>query len=60
LNYQQPEYVANNELICFGLSTADVEEQQPTWTPKALHDLDIVICSFNRAVEKLVQEGENG
>ena len=42
INYQQPEYVQNNDLICFGLSSHEVEEMQPTWTPKALHDLHIV------------------
>jgi hypothetical protein len=42
INYQVPEYIQNNELICFGLSSQEVEEMQPTWTPKALHDLHIV------------------
>lgn len=46
INYQQPEYVQNNELINFGLSTHEVEEWQPNWTPKAEKDLAIVNFSF--------------
>ena len=42
INYQQPEYVQNNELINFGLSSHETEEWQPNWTPKAEHDLAIV------------------
>jgi hypothetical protein len=44
INYQQPEYALNNELICFGLSSHDTEEWQPNWTPKAEKELAIV-CS---------------
>ncbi len=42
VNFQQPEYVQDNELINYGLSTHEMEEAQPTWTPKAIHDVEIV------------------
>jgi hypothetical protein len=42
LNYQQPEYSLNNELICFGLSSHETEEWLPNWTPKAEKELAIV------------------
>ena len=42
INYQTPEYVQNNELICFGLSSHDSEEWQIQWTPKAEKELAIV------------------
>lgn len=42
INYQQPEYVANNELINFGLSSHEVEEWKIEWTPKAEKELAIV------------------
>lgn len=47
INYQVPEYVQNNELICFGLSSQDVEEWQIQWTPKAEKDLAIVSTIIN-------------
>ena len=42
INFQQPEYVQNNELINFGLSSHEVTENRPEWTPKAEKDLAIV------------------
>ena len=36
------DYVQNNELICFGMSSHEFEERSFQWTPKALHDLAIV------------------
>lgn len=42
INYQTPEYVMNNELICFGLSSHDSEEWKMSWTPQAEKDLAIV------------------
>jgi hypothetical protein len=42
VNYQSPEYVMNNELICFGLSSHDQDEWQMSWTPKAEKELAIV------------------
>jgi hypothetical protein len=42
VNYQTPEYVMNNELICFGLSSHDSEEWKMAWTEKAQKDLFIV------------------
>ena len=42
VNYQTPEYIQNNELICFGLSSHDSEEWLMNWTPKAEKDLAIV------------------
>lgn len=60
INYQQPEYVQNNELICFGLSSHETEEWLPNWTPKAEKELAIVRPNINLTnlnlfiVEKLV------
>ena len=42
VNYQQPEYVMDNNLICFGLSTQETEEFKPSWTPLAEKELAIV------------------
>jgi hypothetical protein len=42
INYQQPEYVQNNDLINFGLSSHEVVEWIPELTKKAEHDLEIV------------------
>jgi len=42
LNYQQPEYVENHDLINFGLSSHEVTEWQPELTPLAAHHLEIV------------------
>ena len=42
INYQNPEYIQNNELICFGLSSHDHEEWLMNWTPQAEKDLAIV------------------
>jgi hypothetical protein len=46
INYQTPEYVMNNELICFGLSSHDSEEWKMSWTPQAEKDLAIVRITF--------------
>jgi len=35
VNYQVTDYVQNNDLICFGLSSHETEEWLPSWTPKA-------------------------
>jgi hypothetical protein len=45
INYQQPEYVMNNELICFGLSSQETTEFQPQYTAKAEKDIAIVILT---------------
>ena len=42
INYQTPEYVQNNDLICFGLSSHESTEWQLQWTPQAQKDLNIV------------------
>jgi len=42
INYQVPEYVQNNELINFGLSSHEVTEWKIQWTPKAERELAIV------------------
>ena len=42
INYQTPEYVQNNDLICFGLSSHESTEWQLEWTPKAEKELNIV------------------
>ena len=47
INYQTPEYVQNNELICFGLSSHDSEEWQIKWTPQAEKELAIVRKTLN-------------
>jgi hypothetical protein len=47
INYQQPEYVMNNDLICFGLSSHETEEWLPNWTPKAEKELAIVSSAIN-------------
>ena len=61
INYQQPEYIQNNDLICFGLSSHDVEEWLQNWTPKAEKDLAIVKyypihLLLLKIAQKLVQE----
>mmetsp|Transcript_36064 Transcript_36064/g.26796 ORF Transcript_36064/g.26796 Transcript_36064/m.26796 type:complete len:89 (+) Transcript_36064:15-281(+) len=48
VNYQQPEYVENNELICFGLSSHEVEEAQNVYTTKAIHDLEVLRSWYRR------------
>jgi hypothetical protein len=42
VNPQTSDYVANNELICFGLSEHNLEERMPTWTALAQQDLAVV------------------
>lgn len=49
VNYQVTDYVENNELIAFGLSTHEMEEWLPSWTPKAKHDLDILASWFPKS-----------
>ena len=44
-----PEYIENNELICFGLSSHEVEEWLPKWTPKAQHDINVLSSWFKDA-----------
>mgnify|MGYP006889531406 CR=1 FL=1 len=48
VNYQVTDYVENNDLICFGLSSHEVEEWMPKWTPKALREIEIVKSWFKR------------
>ena len=61
VNYQVTDYVENNELIAFGLSTHEMEEWLPSWTPKAKHDLDILASWFpNRNMRKsLLDQPQN-
>ena len=49
VNYQVTEYVQDNDLICFGLSSHEVEEWLPSWTPKAKRDLDILASWFPKS-----------
>lgn len=49
LNFQVTDYVANNELICFGMSAHEITEWVPEWTPKAKKDLDILASWFPRS-----------
>ena len=35
VNYQVTDYVQDNDLVCFGISSHEVEEWLPSWTPKA-------------------------
>ena len=60
LNYQVTDYVENNELICFGLSSHEIEEWLPSWTQKAQHDLQILASWFpkNKADEIMVRPAE--
>ena len=53
INYQTPEYVMNNELICFGLSSHDSEEWKMSWTPQAEKDLAIVRMTFYFILTKI-------
>jgi len=46
VNYQVTDYVQDNDLICFGLSSHEVEEWLPEWTPKAQRDLEILQSWF--------------
>ena len=47
LNPQKPEYVQNNELICFGVSEHTLEENIPQWNEKAISDFNIVRTQIN-------------
>lgn len=60
LNYQVTDYVQNNDLICFGLSSHDVEEWLPSWTPKAQKDIEILSSWFprSRAEEMIVRPAQ--
>uniref|UniRef100_A0A7S3CLD6 Uncharacterized protein n=1 Tax=Strombidium rassoulzadegani TaxID=1082188 RepID=A0A7S3CLD6_9SPIT len=42
VNYQVTDYVENNDLVCFGLSSHDVEEWMPKYTKKAEHELNVL------------------
>jgi hypothetical protein len=50
VNYQVTDYVENNDLICFGLSSHEVEEWLPEWTPKAQRDLEILASWFPKDI----------
>ena len=53
VNYQVTGYVENNDLVCFGLSSHDVEEWLPGWTPSATRDLEILKSwIYNRPIEE--------
>ena len=57
VNCQIPDYVQDNDLVCFGLSSHEVEEWMPSWTPKAQKDIDILQSWFpkDRYDEMLVR-----
>ena len=42
INYQSTEYIEDGEVVCFGLSEHILEENLPSWTPKAEKDLNII------------------
>jgi hypothetical protein len=48
INYQVPDYVENNDLVCFGISSHEIEEWRPNWTPKARREIEIVASWFKR------------
>jgi hypothetical protein len=48
VNPQTAEYVANNDLICFGVSEHILEENMPSWTDQAVKDLNVVNNWFPR------------
>ena len=48
INPQVADYVQDGELICFGVSEHILEERQFEWTPKALHDLNVLKSWFPR------------
>ena len=56
VNYQVSEYVQDNDLVCFGLSSHDVEEWTPHWTNQAQKDLDIIASWYTKqnAVKNLL------
>lgn len=47
VNNQVTDYAENGELICFGLSSHEIEEWQPGWTDNAKKDLEILSSWFN-------------
>ena len=49
VNYQVTDYVQDNDLVCFGISSHEVEELLPSWTPKAQHDIDILASWFPKS-----------
>lgn len=49
VNYQVTDYVQDNDLICFGLSSHEVKEWLPEWTPQAKKELDILASWFPRS-----------
>ena len=42
LNYQTTEYIEDGEVVCFGLSEHVMEENLPSWTPKAEKDINVL------------------
>ena len=48
VNPQTAEYVANNDLICFGMSEHVLEENLPGWTEKAEKELNVLRSWFPR------------
>ena len=53
LNYQIPDYVQDNDLVCFGISSHEINEWMPSWTPKAQKELDI-LSSWVQKPEDLI------
>lgn len=49
VNNQVTDYAENNELVCFGLSSHEIEEWTPTWTEHAKNDLDVLASWFDRS-----------
>ena len=47
VNNQVTDYAENGELICFGLSSHEIEEWQPGWSDNAKKDLEILSSWFN-------------
>jgi hypothetical protein len=50
LNYQMTDYVLNNELICFGLSEHQIEEEMPKYSEKAAKHISLV-CILNLSLD---------
>merc|ERR1712051_584630 len=46
INAQVSDYVQDGELICFGVSEHTLEERKFEWTPKAIHDGNVLRSWF--------------
>jgi len=49
VNYQVTDYVEDNDLVCFGISSQEIEEWLPGWTPKAQADLAVLRSWFPKS-----------